>query len=132
MSARALLLLDNAPGHPKEEDLRSEDNLIQVLFMPPNTTPLLQPMDQNVIQQIKINYKKSLLSDVIKQSDGIIKFLKKTNIKDVVYNLAHSWGSQERDYPVFMEEGLAQPSCLHLRRGGFRELNSIIYLRISG
>ena len=41
---KALLILDNAPGHsPNLDDL--SDN-VQVIFLPPNTTCLIQPMDQ--------------------------------------------------------------------------------------
>ncbi|XP_071056565.1 jerky protein homolog-like [Onthophagus taurus] len=46
---KALLILNNAPAHGPNENLASSDALIQTLFLPPNCTPLLQPMDQNVI-----------------------------------------------------------------------------------
>jgi hypothetical protein len=39
---KALLILDNAPGHPSEEQLKSRDGLIEMMFLPPNCTPLLQ------------------------------------------------------------------------------------------
>lgn len=55
LHATALLLLDNVPGHPKEKNLHSGVKQMQVLYMSPNTTPFLQPLDQNVIQQIKDN-----------------------------------------------------------------------------
>jgi len=47
------LVLNIVPGHPNEEQLKSADGLIQVMFMPPNCIPLIQPTDQNVILQIK-------------------------------------------------------------------------------
>ncbi|GBO19329.1 Tigger transposable element-derived protein 1 [Araneus ventricosus] len=40
---QALLVLDNAPAHPPNLE---EFNFIKVLYLPPNTTPILQPMDQ--------------------------------------------------------------------------------------
>ena len=51
LSLRCLLLLDNAPAHPSglEEDLVIEFVLTQVNFLLPNTTPLLEPIDQQVI-----------------------------------------------------------------------------------
>ncbi|XP_052749794.1 jerky protein homolog-like [Galleria mellonella] len=48
---KALLLLDNAPGHPSEEELTTEDKCITAMFLPPNCTALIQPMDQNIIHQ---------------------------------------------------------------------------------
>ncbi|XP_023219201.1 tigger transposable element-derived protein 1-like [Centruroides sculpturatus] len=55
---KALLLLDNVPGHPKD----LEDNLLEdfpwltVQFLPPNTTSLIQPMDQEAIAGFKELY----------------------------------------------------------------------------
>jgi hypothetical protein len=49
----------NAPGHPSEEQLKSRDSLIEITFLPPSCTPLLQLMDQNVIQLVKSHYKKA-------------------------------------------------------------------------
>lgn len=36
---KAILLLDNAPGHP--DDLCTEDKQMFVMFLPPNVTPLI-------------------------------------------------------------------------------------------
>lgn len=54
----AALLLDNCPGHLSTEKLCSEDGNIFTMFRPPNTTPIIQLIDQNVIQNIKFNYRK--------------------------------------------------------------------------
>ena len=59
---RALLVLDNAPAHPPrlEDDLLEEFQFIKVTFLPPKTTPFLQPMDQQVIANFKKLYTKAL------------------------------------------------------------------------
>ena len=59
---RALLLLDNAPGHPPalQDDILEEFQFIKVFFLPPNTTSILQPMDQQVIANFKKLYTKHL------------------------------------------------------------------------
>jgi len=59
---KCLLLLDNAPAHPPdlEADLVKEFDFIQVKFLPPNTTPILQPIDQQVISNFKKLYTKGL------------------------------------------------------------------------
>ena len=49
-----LMVLDNAPAHPHVlQDLHSD---IKFVFLPSNTTSLLQPMDQGVIQMFKTHY----------------------------------------------------------------------------
>lgn len=42
---KALLLLDNAPSHPGSDTLVTEDGNIRCVFLPPNTTSMIQPMD---------------------------------------------------------------------------------------
>uniref|UniRef100_A0A8C5PXM0 HTH CENPB-type domain-containing protein n=1 Tax=Leptobrachium leishanense TaxID=445787 RepID=A0A8C5PXM0_9ANUR len=59
---KVLLIMDNAPAHPPglEDDLLEEFEFIKVKFLPPNTTPILQPMDQQVISNFKKLYTKAL------------------------------------------------------------------------
>lgn len=90
---KALLILDNAPDRPNERDLRSSDGKIQVMFLPPNCTPLLQPMDQNVIQKVRFLYRNKLLLHIISKGGDIKQCLQEFNLKDVVFSLAHAWSS---------------------------------------
>lgn len=62
---RALLLLDNALSHPPEEDL-VEGN-IKALFLPPNVTSLIQPMDQGVIEWLKRCYRRKYISSILEK-----------------------------------------------------------------
>nr|XP_053640973.1 tigger transposable element-derived protein 1-like [Cherax quadricarinatus] len=62
LELKCLLVLDNAPGHPTDvaERLYGDMKFIKVKFLLPNTTPLLQPMDQQVIANFKKLYTKAL------------------------------------------------------------------------
>lgn len=57
---KAILVLDNAPAHP-DNNLQSDDGNITCYFLPPNTTPLIQPMDQSVIETLKRRYRKKFI-----------------------------------------------------------------------
>ena len=59
---KALLVMDNAPAPAPglEDDLLEEFEFIKVKFLPPNPTPILQPMDQQVILNFKKLYTKPL------------------------------------------------------------------------
>ncbi|XP_055910801.1 jerky protein homolog-like [Eupeodes corollae] len=61
------------------------------MFMPPNATPLIQPMDQNVIRLTKLHYRTSLLSDVISKGRDVEKMLKKFNLRDALTCLQGAW-----------------------------------------
>ena len=47
------LLIDNCPAHPSVSDLTND----QLVFLLPNTTSVLQPMDQVVIRSLKAHYR---------------------------------------------------------------------------
>ncbi|XP_064422751.1 tigger transposable element-derived protein 6-like [Latimeria chalumnae] len=61
-----LLFLDNAPAHP--HDLPELSN-VKLVFLPANTTSVLQPLDQGIIQNVKVNYRKRLLWKVLGEID---------------------------------------------------------------
>lgn len=96
MPAKAILLLDNAPSHPPAENLRSDDGNVFAVYMPPNVTPLIQPMDQNVIRITKLYYRSSLLSSIVaSKSKDLSKLLKELTIKDAIVNLSLAWNRLE-------------------------------------
>jgi hypothetical protein len=55
------LLVDNCPAHPVLEKLES----IKLVFLPANTTSMLQLMDQEVIRSFKCHYRKLILLRMI-------------------------------------------------------------------
>ena len=52
------LLLDNCPAHPPTIDGLTNTT---IKFLPPNTTSVLQPMDQGIIHSLKRHYRQLLL-----------------------------------------------------------------------
>ena len=47
------LVTDNYPAHPSISNLTN----VQIVFLPPNTTSILQPMDQGVIRSLRAHYR---------------------------------------------------------------------------
>ncbi|XP_039627277.1 jerky protein homolog-like [Polypterus senegalus] len=94
---RALLLIDNAPSHPEEMQVVCDD--IKAIFLPPNVTSILQPMDQGVLQALKQNYRKMLLRSLLEDNEEltILDKLKKMNIKDVIYWVAEAWENTRKE-----------------------------------
>ncbi|PNF20376.1 hypothetical protein B7P43_G10240 [Cryptotermes secundus] len=74
-----LLVMDNAPAHPPDlqDDLLEEFKFIKIQFLPPNTTPLLQPMDQQVISNFKKLYTKALFEHCFEVTEGTNLTLKR-------------------------------------------------------
>ena len=98
---KALLLVDNAPSHPSSATLHSEDGRVKTLFLPPNTTSVIQPMDQGVLDPCKKRYKRKLLSHIIMENESphlsVPEILQKVTLKDVVYWISAAWNEASND-----------------------------------
>lgn len=94
---RFILLLDNAPTHPRAEILNSMDECCEVRYLPPNVTSLIQPMDQGVIAALKKLYKGSFLQELIakdcENSSGVQDFIKSWTLLDCCRNIAACWNN---------------------------------------
>lgn len=97
LSVKALLLLDNAPSHPPVSELTTDHHSITVMFMLPNVTPLIQPMDQNAIRITKLYYRTSLLASVVAKQADIPEWLKKLTLRDSISFLKSAWDRLETD-----------------------------------
>ncbi|XP_070582413.1 homocysteine-responsive endoplasmic reticulum-resident ubiquitin-like domain member 2 protein isoform X3 [Erythrolamprus reginae] len=64
---KVLLLMDNAGGH---DDLAHEHDVVEVEFLPPNTTSLIQPMDQGIIRAFKALYTRNSLASIVEAMDA--------------------------------------------------------------
>lgn len=62
---KILLLLDNCPAHPDIHNLKA----IKLVFLPPNTTSVLQPMDQGVIKSLKTHFRKLQIMKILRDID---------------------------------------------------------------
>jgi len=85
---KILLLLDNTPGHPPHLcDLHPN---IQIMYLPPNTTSVLQPMDQGAIATFKAYYLKITFTQAImalEEGNTLKEFWSKYNILHGIKNI---------------------------------------------
>ncbi|XP_049524040.1 tigger transposable element-derived protein 4-like [Dermacentor silvarum] len=82
---KVLFLVDNCPGHGTVTGLKS----IQLEFLPANTTALLQPMDQGVIQALKARFRKGLLQRMLVCMNQNKEY--KVDILGAIYFIADAW-----------------------------------------
>ncbi len=92
-----LLFLDNAPSHPKVQ-LKN----VKIQFLPANTTSVSQPMDQGIIQTMKLKYRKRQLQHVSAELDRTLsltgpQILRGINILQAIYWVNSSWKETQPD-----------------------------------
>ncbi|GBN51771.1 Tigger transposable element-derived protein 4 [Araneus ventricosus] len=62
---KIVLLIDNCTAHIEPSNLQC----IKVVFLSPNTTSVLEPMDQGVISSLKCHYRKQLILRILECYD---------------------------------------------------------------
>ncbi|XP_052260449.1 tigger transposable element-derived protein 4-like [Dreissena polymorpha] len=79
------MIVDNCPAHPDVSDLKA----IRLVFLPPNTTSITQPMDQGVIKNLKIHYRKRVVSKklvAIENNNTVV-----ITVLDAMFMLREAW-----------------------------------------
>ena len=87
-----ILMLDNAGCHPKS--LKEKFSNLNMLFLPPNTTSRLQPLDLGIIHNFKVHYRHLLLRYVlvkIDECDTASEVVKSVNILMAIRWVAQAW-----------------------------------------
>lgn len=81
---KMLLIMDNAPCHPSH--LQDLDPDCLVIFLPPNTTSLVQPLDQEVIATLKGIYQTHLYDYLHEKTDSNEEIVAMENDPDLDSN----------------------------------------------
>ena len=78
--------MDNCPAQLEIGGLK----VIELCFLPPNTTTITQPMDQGVIRSLKAKYPSRMTQQIIKAIDAN-KSIPKVNVLDSMKMLTVCW-----------------------------------------
>lgn len=108
---KILLVVDNTPSHPPH--LADLTNNIKIVFLPPNTTSLIQPCDQGIIQTFKAHYLRTTLADLVKVTEQenitVRDYCRQFTIKDALCFIKQSW----EEVPRSCLNGVWKKLCPH-------------------
>ena len=71
--------------------LRSAEGNITVMYMPPNTTSVIQPLDQGIIASFKQRYCQGLINEMILSDLDITHFLTAFSLKQMFLVAGRAW-----------------------------------------
>lgn len=87
---RILLLMDNCPAHT----IKIKLTFIEILFLPKNSTGILQPMDLGIIRNFKLHFNQYKLSSLlmkIESGENVYSAYKSINLKDAITFADLAW-----------------------------------------
>lgn len=89
---KCFLAMVSAPAHPSdlEDALLAELNFITVKFLPPDTTPLIKPIDQNVIE----NFEELYINAMFRRSFHMTS--------DIELSLRQFWKKSISTFPFYL------------------------------
>ncbi|XP_066960710.1 tigger transposable element-derived protein 1-like [Macrobrachium rosenbergii] len=90
---KILSILNNAPSHP--QNIGDIDESVKVVFLPPNTTSLIQPMDQGFVAMFKAYYLWNMFAQAVEATDNEEKdlrtFCKEFNVLNSILSTGKVW-----------------------------------------
>lgn len=86
-------ILDNAPSHPSVDELNTVNENCNILFLPPNVTAIMQPLDQGLISLTKRYYKQKLLRRALFSHLSTQQYFKVLDLRDCFCLLKEAWDS---------------------------------------
>lgn len=94
---KIIMLLDNATSHPH---LQLQN--VKLVFLPPNTTSITQPMDQGVIQTMKLKFRKRQLRYILQKLEANKEMtgpelMRTTDVLQSIYWVDQSWRDVDPD-----------------------------------
>jgi len=87
---KIILFADNAACHKVEGQLKN----IKLEFIPPNTTSLIQPLDQGIIRTMKVHYRTQVMRKMlqaIEEGCSIIDYAKSIDVLVALHMLKQAW-----------------------------------------
>ena len=88
-----LLLLDNAACHVNNDTIPTLSN-VQVLFLPPNTTSIIQPLDAGIIRSIKSQLRKRQVENLLSQiQNKETTDVYKIDLKQTLKRMSEIWAN---------------------------------------
>ncbi|KAI5099209.1 hypothetical protein C0J45_11348 [Silurus meridionalis] len=88
---KVALIVDNCRAYPDVPGLKA----IKIFYPPPNTTGKLQPMDQGIIQVLKVHYRKLLMRQYLLHDKKKAQYT--PSLRDAINFLRSAWNDVKKE-----------------------------------
>lgn len=90
-SKRSILLLNNSSAHIGGVELAPPPSNVKIQWLPENSLGLYQPLNQDIIPNLKTNFKRYWLQYIIRQHEQLLNPYKTMNLYYAVRWLSRAW-----------------------------------------
>lgn len=87
---KVILLLDDCSAHGRMETIPEMDN-VRVMFLPPNTTSKVQPMDAGIIAAMKMKYRRYQMERALDMSETNVRDIYKLDVLTAMRTFKEVW-----------------------------------------
>ena len=92
MNQKVLLLMDNFSAHETAVNLsKAELKWTTVIFLQPNTTSMIQPLDQGIIRSFKAHYRRHWVTYMLQELESQSEPTKTVNILKAIRFVIRAW-----------------------------------------
>ncbi|XP_051161468.1 jerky protein homolog-like [Leptopilina boulardi] len=126
---KVILILDNAPCHPDVDELNSLHGNFEVLYLPRNASPLIQPMEQGLISMTKKLYKINLLKSLLvsHKRTNCDEFFSNLNFQECLILISKAWYKVNSSSFEKAWKSLLSDSLFNTENNITNNLNEIVY-----
>ena len=123
-----LLIMDNFPAHIGGVELAPPPTNIRVQWLPSNSTSIYQPLDQGILQNMKVYYKRRWLHYMIEQYEMQLDPLSTITLNDAVHWILSAWKHEVTNttiYNCFRKSTVIQPQLPNLPSDPIPDLSTL-------
>lgn len=109
--------MDNFPAHLGDVGLAPPPANIRVQWLPSNSTSIYQPLDQGILQNMKVCYQRRWLHYMIEQYEKQLDPLSTITLNDAVHWILYAWKHEMTNttiYNCFWKSTVIQPQLPNL------------------
>jgi hypothetical protein len=112
-SRTVILTMDNLKAHINAIEQLPPPSNIHIIWLPKNSTSVFQPLDQGIIQNLKVHYRKQWIQHIINCIDHNINPFTTVTVNEAVHWSSRAWFYHVNNttiYNCFRKSTIMQPS----------------------
>ncbi|XP_043258547.1 tigger transposable element-derived protein 2-like [Colletes gigas] len=91
IQGKVLLLVDKCKAHTLPRGRDTEENNFEIIYLPLDTSSNLHPMQQGIIKNVKVSFRRRVLSRILDFPGGVAEFYTDYDVKDCIDLVSEAW-----------------------------------------